>query len=33
MNELTKMYKLIGVSGEDAMKIVQKWVKDEKKKE
>ncbi|MBP5726732.1 MAG: hypothetical protein J6Y48_06615, partial [Clostridia bacterium] len=31
MNELTKMYKLLGISGEDAMKIVTKWVKDSKK--
>ena len=32
MNELTKMYKMLGISGDDAMKIVTKWVKDEKKK-
>ena len=32
MNELTKMYKLLGIKGEDAMKIVTKWVDDEKKK-
>ena len=31
MNELTKMYKLIGVSGDDAMKIVSGWVKEKKK--
>ena len=32
MNELTKMYKMLGISGDDAMKTVTKWVKDEKKK-
>ena len=31
MNELTKMYKLIGISGDEAMKIVTKWVEDDKK--
>jgi hypothetical protein len=31
MNELTAMYKMIGVDGEAAMKIVAGWVKESKK--